>query len=212
MAKLQAELSGSNAKGRRRNKHETIVYLTEPEIESFFRAIETEGRTGSRADTIRDRALFETALGRGLRASEVGKLELKHLRLKENRLFVTRLKGGRTGEYLISEREARALRLYLRVRGWMNGPLFPSRNKRAISRRRLDELQKFYGAKSGLPREKQHFHCWRHTCATRLLEHGIAIEEIQDILGHEDIRSTMIYAKITSAKRMEVGERLRTAW
>jgi len=94
----------------------------------------------------------------------------------------------------------------------MNGPLFPSRNKRAISRRRLDELQKFYGAKSGLPREKQHFHCWRHTCATRLLEHGIAIEEIQDILGHEDIRSTMIYAKITSAKRMEVGERLRTAW
>lgn len=213
VAKLQKELGGSNGKRRRTKNPRTVSYLNEDEIAAFFRAIESAGKAdASRTDAVRDRALFEVALGRGLRASEVGLLELKHLRMKDNRLYVTRLKCGRTGEFLITERESRALKPYLKDRGWLQGPLFCSRNKRAISRRRLDELQKLYGAKAGLPQEKRHFHCWRHTCATRLLERGIPVEEVQDILGHEDIRSTMIYARITNAKRMQVGERVRKDW
>lgn len=208
IAKLTAEVSGSRS---RRKRSETPVYLTDDEISAFFRAIDKEAkRNGSRSDAIRDRALFEIALGRGLRASEVGKLEMAHLRMKDNRLFVTRLKGGRTGEFLITERESRALKPYLRDRGGLPGPLFPSRNKRPISRRRLDELHKQYG--SALPSQKRHFHCWRHTCAVRLLENGAGIEEVQDILGHRDIRNTTIYAKITNKKRMETGERLRKIW
>ena len=211
IAQLQSEVGGSDGQRKsRRRKPATIVYLTEPEIQRFFHVIEAEGRrAGTRSDASRDRALFEVALGRGLRASEVGKIEMRHLRLKDNRLYVTRLKGGRTGEYLITDREARALKPYLKSRGWMEGPLFPSRNKKAISRRRLDELQKFYGAKADLPQQKRHFHCWRHTCATRLLDQGVPIEQVQDILGHEDIRNTMVYAKITNAKRMEIGLQLK---
>lgn len=211
IAQLQSQLSGS--KRRKGKKAPRVLYLTEDEIKTFFRVIELEGkRDGTRTDPVRDRALFEVALGRGLRASEVGILTLQDLRLKDNRLKVTRLKGGRTGEFLITERETRALKAYIRDRGWLAGPLFTSRNRRAISRRRLDELMKFYGSKAGLPKEKQHFHCMRHTCGTRLLEHGATIEEVQDILGHEDIRNTMIYAKITNARRQQTGERLRTGW
>lgn len=211
IAQLQAQLSGSKRRGRK--KAPTVFYLNEEEIKSLFRVIEVEGkREGARSDAIRDRALFEVALGRGLRASEVGILRLEDLRLKDSRLKVTRLKGGRSGEYLITDRESRALKAYLRDRGGLEGPLFTSRNKRAISRRRLDELMKLYGSKAGLPKEKQHFHCMRHTCATRLLDHGVKIEEVQDILGHEDIRNTMIYAKITNAKRTEVGQMLRGSW
>jgi type 1 fimbriae regulatory protein FimB len=211
IAQLQSQVSGS--KRRRGKKAAQVLYLTEDELKGLFRAIEIEGkREGTRADPVRDRALFEVALGRGLRASEVGILTMQDLRLKDNRLKVTRLKGGRTGEFLITERETRALKAYVKDRGWLAGPLFPSRNRRAISRRRLDELMKFYGSKAGLPAEKQHFHCMRHTCATRLLDHGAKIEEVQDILGHEDIRNTMIYAKITNARRQETGERLRVAW
>lgn len=211
IAQLQIQVSGS--KPRKRKKAPEVHYLNEEELKSLFRAIDAEGkREHTRADTIRDRALFELALGRGLRASEVGILKLQDLRLKENRLKVTRLKGGRSGEFLITDREARALRLYLRDRGGLEGPLFTSRNRRPISRRRLDELMKMYGAKAGLPKEKRHFHCMRHTCATRLLDHGVRIEEVQDILGHEDIRNTMIYAKITNSKRTAIGERLRDSW
>jgi type 1 fimbriae regulatory protein FimB len=214
IARLQSEVSGSSGvRNQRRRKVVPILYLTEVEINALFRAIEAEGkREDSRTDPIRDRALFEVAMARGLRASEVGLLDLKHLRLKENRLYVTRLKGGRTGEFLITEREARALKPYLKRRGWLPGPLFTSRNRRAISRRRLDELMKIYGSRAALPIEKRHFHCIRHTCATRLLDQGVSIEEVQDILGHEDIRNTMIYAKITNARRMELGARIRESW
>jgi type 1 fimbriae regulatory protein FimB len=211
IAQLQSQVSGS--KRRRGKKAPQVLYLNEEEIKALFRAIDVEGkRQGTRANPVRDRALFEVALGRGLRASEVGILTLQDLRLKDNRLKVTRLKGGRSGEFLITERETRALKAYVKDRGWLAGPLFTSRNRRAISRRRLDELMKFYGTKAGLPEEKRHFHCMRHTCATRLLDHGAKIEEVQDILGHEDIRNTMIYAKITNSRRTETGERLRRDW
>src|SRR5579863_7795879 len=131
IAKLQSEVSGSNSvRTLQHKKSRPLLYLTENEISSLFRAIDSEGkRANSRADPVRDRALFEVALGRGLRASEVGLLDLEHLRLKENRLYVRRLKGGRTGEYLITDREVRALKLYLKKRGWLPGPLFPSRNR-----------------------------------------------------------------------------------
>lgn len=211
---LSAQVSGSDGKKRRRpKKASSISYLVEDEITAFFRAIDAEGKkAGTRADAVRDRALFEVALGRGLRASEVGLLELKHLRMKDNRLYVTRLKGGRTGEYLITERETKALKSFAKDRGWLPGPLFCSRNKRAISRRRLDELHKMYGKRAGLAKEKMHFHCWRHTCATRLLSMGVGIEQVQDILGHEDIRNTMIYAKIINSRRLEIGEKVRNNW
>jgi type 1 fimbriae regulatory protein FimB len=216
IAKLRSEVGGSdgsNPMRKGRTKQASVLYLTEEELAGLFRAIDAEARRpGSRAAGSRDRALFEVALGRGLRASEVGLLEMKHLRMKEDRLYVTRLKGGRTGEFLITERESRALKPYLKDRGWLPGPLFTSRKKRAISRRRLDELMKFYGQQAGLPQEKRHFHCMRHTCATRLLDHGVSIEEVQDILGHEDIRNTMIYAKITNVRRMKLGARLRESW
>lgn len=214
IAKLQSEVGGwSDTRTRQRRKSSPLLYLNENEITSLLRAIDAEGkREGSRTNPVRDRAVFEVALGRGLRASEVGLLEFKDLRIKENRLYVKRLKGGRTGEYLITDREVRALRPYLKERGWLPGPLFLSRNRKALSRRRLDELMKFYGERAGLPPEKRHFHCMRHTCATRLLDQGVKVEEVQDILGHEDIRNTMIYAKITNAHRMEVGARLRESW
>jgi integrase len=128
IAKWQSEVGGSNgARARQRRKSRPLLYLTDDEINNLFRAIESEGkRSNSRTDPMRDRALFEVALGRGLRASEVGLIELDHLRLKENRLYVTRLKGGRTGEYLITDREVRALKPYLKKRGWLPGPYSPA--------------------------------------------------------------------------------------
>lgn len=182
-----------------RRKKDTVRYLDEDELARLFRVI---------ADP-RDLALFELAYHRGLRASEVGLLQLAHLRLAHKRLYVTRLKGGTSGEFLLTDRELKALRAYLKVRGTAAGPLFLSRNNRAISRRRLDELMKRYGAAAGVPPEKQHFHCLRHSCGTQLLEHDVAIEEVQDHLGHTDIRNTMIYAKVTNRKRRAKDERLQ---
>jgi type 1 fimbriae regulatory protein FimB len=192
-------------KHRQRRVDRKISYLTEPELEALFLAIEA-------GKSARDLAIFEVGYGRGLRASEVGLIQLAHLRLEAKRIFVTRLKGGHSGEYVLSDREVKALRAYLRKRGRDGGSLFRSRQG-TITRRRLDQLMKRYGADADTPPEKRHFHCLRHSCATSLLsKHRQTIDKVKDILGHEDIRNTMIYAQITNAERTRIGEELQKTW
>ena len=49
------------------------------------------------------------------------------------------------------------------------------------------------------------FHCARHTYATILLEEDVNIRVIQDMLGHKELRTTLIYAKIIDKKRREAA-------
>lgn len=179
----------------------SLQYLSEDELAALFRSI----------DSARDTALFEIAWHRGLRASEVGLLQLSDLRLSASRLHVHRLKRGNSGEYLLTDREMRALRRWLTVRGSAPGPLFTSRNNRGIGRRRLDQLMKVYGARAGLPESKRHFHCLRHTAGT-LLSEKADLADVKDHLGHRDIRSTLVYVKVRNRRRTELGERLKSIW
>jgi site-specific recombinase XerD len=47
---------------------------------------------------------------------------------------------------------------------------------------------------SGIP--NHHLHDLRHTCATYLLKNGVSLETVQRILGHAQISTTQIYAKV----------------
>lgn len=184
---------------KRRRKRLTIKYLTSEEIERLFAVIKAP----------RDRALFRVAYHRGLRASEVGLLLVSHYRASADRLYVTRLKGGNSGEYGITAIESKALRAWLKERGAKAGPIFLSRNHRPISQQRLDVLMKRYCAAAGIPPEKAHFHALRHSCATSLMERGRDIAEVKDHLGHVSIANTDIYARITNARRDRAADELK---
>lgn len=190
------------AKHPRRYGKQATQYLDESELEALFKVIGTHPR---------DRAIFEVAFHRGLRASEVGLLKFDHFRVRDRHLTIPRLKGGPTHDFLLTDREMVALRSWIRVRGTAPGPLFPSRNSRPISRKRLHALMQDYGTRAGLPESKRHFHCLRHSAGTILSEKA-DLQEVQDHLGHRDIRSTMVYAKIRNKRRKDLGERLRSAW
>jgi site-specific recombinase XerD len=179
-----------------------VQFLTAEELAALFAALHKAGNE-------RDLAIFEVAYHRGLRASEVGLLKIGHLRLAQRRIYVTRLKRGKSGEYPLTEREVRALRAWMRKRGQVAGPLFLSRNRKPISRRRLDELIKHYAGLAGIPETKRHFHCLRHSCATQLVERDVDLLLIGDHLGHVDIRNTQIYAKVSGHKRQQLADRLR---
>lgn len=176
-----------------------VQYLTEEEIERLFAAIRSP----------RDLAIFRVAYHRGLRASEIGLLQLSDYDQKSDRLTVRRLKGSRGGQYHLTKNEVRALRAWLRVRGSNPGPLFPSRLGKPISQQMLDVLMKRYGEAAGIPREKRHFHVLKHSTATHLLNRGEPIEDVQDHLGHVNIQNTMLYARITNKRRIERDRRLR---
>jgi integrase len=188
----------------KRRKRILPKYLILDEKDALFRVIEDP----------RDRAIFRLAYQHGLRASELGMIQMKDWRrgtsLDMDRLFLRRLKGSIGGETILVNAAATALRAWLRIRGTAPGPIFQSRNHRPISRRRLDELMKHYCQLAGIPEEKAHFHALKHTCGTLLLsEQHESIVDVQKHLGHADIRSTMIYAQLTDEANRERAERLR---
>lgn len=173
-------------------------YLTPEEIDRLFRVI----------TSFRDRAIFRLAYHRGLRASELGMLQISDYRPEAGRLFVRRLKGTHSGEYHLTKVEQQALRAWLRERGTMPGCLFSSRNHHPISRFRLAQLMKRYCALAGIPAEKAHMHALKHSCGTHLSAREPDIVAIQDHLGHANIQNTMKYVQIASKRRDEFADRL----
>ena len=196
----QQALDSQASRKKRRRSGDDDKTFTVDELRALFGAVRAAGKP-------RDVAIFTVALHRGLRASEVGLLRMEDLRIKDRRLYVTRVKGSSSQDYVIHDEEIIALRAWLRLRGTAGGALFLSRNHRPISRYRLDDLIKRYGRAAGIAQEKCHFHRLRHMCGFTLREMGERLEDIQDHLGHRDIRNTQRYAKMSPRQRAQMGER-----
>ena len=189
-------------KPKAKRKRKEIKFLTEDELARLFSVIHS----------VRDRAIFELAYRAGLRASEVGLLQLRDYDPKADRIFIHRLKGSNSGHHHLMSEEARALRAWLTVRGSFPGPIFLSKQKRPIDRTTLHLLMKKYGAAADIPSHLRHFHVLKHCCATHLLSKGFGVERVQDWIGHANIQSTMEYAKVTNARRDDMAQQLKETW
>src|SRR5262249_38027938 len=174
------------------------TYLTRREVELFFDQI----------TDLRDRALFGAMYYFGLRASEVGLLLREYVNFRTRRIYVPRLKNGVAGGKGMTADCRRRVQSYLSGRRHALPYLFPSRNTRPISRKRIDALYRHYATQAGLPPHKRHSHCLRHSIATHLIDAGQSLEYVQDHLGHRSIQSTGVYAKISDAKRERVAAHL----
>jgi integrase len=191
-------------KGRKRKISNLPPYMTVPEKNRFFQAIQDP----------RDRAIFRLLYHHGLRASEIGKLQLSDYRpgstMELDRILIHRLKGSVSGEYGVVPAAALAVRAWLRRRGVRAGALFPSRLGTPISRKRLFALMRRYCERAQVPLEKAHPHCLKHTCCTHLIsDHGESIMQVRAHVGHKNIRNTMIYADLTTEASEARAKRLR---
>jgi site-specific recombinase XerD len=134
----------------------------------------------------------------GLRRCEVLGLRLEDLRLGEWRVFIAEGKGGHqrlvplsttffttAATYLDTERPAGCSteRVFVVLKG-------PNRG-RPLSADGLDEIVSAARARAGLAHGTCHE--LRHTCLTRLREHGMTLEALQAQAGHRSIASTQLY-------------------
>lgn len=176
-------------------------YLTQSEVQKLFSVITSP----------RDRAWVRLAFQRGLRAHEVGLLQLSDWNERDGLLHVRRGKGSISRDYRITPAEATALRAWLKIRGREPGPLFPSRQKRAgtmgIHRSQLDRLFRRYCQAAGIRSEKQHLHVLKHTAGTRLAEQNNPADVIKDWLGHVSLKNSEIYTHFSQRRRDEAYER-----
>jgi integrase len=178
-------------------------YLTQLEVRAFFRAIKNP----------RDRALFALIYHYGLRVGEVALLQRGDVDLDRGRIVVKRLKGGAWTEQPLFSSTAALLGRYLAGTALeAEAPLFAGRAG-PLRKRQIQALFTRYRDLARLDR-RYTCHGLRHSIATHLLDAGVALEFVQDHLGHQSIRSTSsIYARITDRHRLTLFRKLeRSPW
>lgn len=147
--------------------------------------------TGDHQVEVRDRAILEVLLASGLRASELLSLQVGDLR--DGLLFVRCGKGGRQ-RFVPVTGEAWALLQRLVPPGAKPGDaLFVNAWGGCLSRRGLHRIVRGYLRAAGL---RGSTHTTRHTTATRLLDRGLNLRQVQAILGHADISTTAVYCGV----------------
>jgi len=183
----------------------TIKYLTQDELKRLFQVIATQNPKKRSPNPVyyhkRNLAIFLIAYRHGLRAGEIGMLEVEDIDLTQGRIRIRREKHSTGGEYTMQPDEIRILKAWLKERRGNNLFLFPSQRGTPISRRTLDYLMKQYGVKANIPPDKRHFHVLKHSICTHLSEAETDLRFIQDWVGHANIQSTVVYTHITNPKR-----------
>lgn len=175
----------------KRTDKAVVTYLTEDEAAALLDAPDRATRIGRR-----DHALLLLALETGLRVSELTGLTCADIRLGAG--AHVRCHGkGRKERITPLRREARAvLRSWLDERSGSDGDaLFPgpkgNRLSRAAVRRLVDRHVATASATCpSLTSKEVTPHTLRHSCAMKLLRHGVDTATIALILGHEDVRTT----------------------
>jgi site-specific recombinase XerD len=146
---------------------------------------------------IKHRVLLMTAYGGGLRVSELVHLQLHDIHSQRMLIRVNQGKGRKDRYTLLSPRLLDELRVYWRQerpQGW----LFPGGN--GTGPLSVDTAQRvFYAAKARAQIEHGHgIHALRHSFATHLMEAGVPLPTIQQLMGHACQSTTARYLHVTS--------------
>jgi len=167
-------------------------HLKEEQIEILFKNLKG----------CRDQAMFMLMLRCGLRVEEVAHLSLGDIDLKRRMLLIQDGKGAKDRIVYVSNDALHSLLDYLRVRSENKvkkvflvekGPL----TGQPISIRGIQKRMEYYARKTNL---KISCHSLRHTMATQMLNADTDLSTIQDLLGHNSIRTTQRYCRISNIK------------
>lgn len=156
---------------------------------------------------LRDRALLETLYGTGIRLSECVRLDLLDLDMRGRSALVREGKGKKDRVVPLGERAALALEGYLRqarpalIADGREGALFVSRYGTRLAPITIQVLVREYGQGLGLPLSP---HSLRHACATHLLRGGAGVRQVQALLGHRSIETTVRYTRVELADLRQV--------
>lgn len=162
-------------------------YLTEQEYSRIKLAAE--------ALTLRDRSLILFLFSSGCRSSEVSLLNIQDVNI-ENRTAEVKGKGKKIRYVHFSVECALILKEYLKTRsGKMEEPVFMNKFGKRLTKSGIYRITTNLGKQAGLL-QSLHPHCCRHTFATHMLARGADLEFIADEMGHANLNTTRVYARI----------------
>jgi len=168
--------------------------LTRNEVSSLFDA----------CDNLRDKCMLMTTYSAGLRLSEVSSLKVTDIDSMKMQILIRSGKGGKDRFVILSKTNLDILReywKYYRPKEW----LFYSRNNTGthITSRSTQNIFNKCKSKAGITKHVT-THILRHSFATHLLEDGISIYHIKQLLGHSDISTTCFYLHLVEISELNV--------
>jgi|YelNatPaOPRAMG01_1025707.scaffolds.fasta_scaffold00401_11 tyrosine recombinase XerD len=177
-------------------------FLEESEVLRFLKLPDPKTPLGKR-----NQAILETLYATGIRVSELISINIDDLDLKRS-LIRCFGKGGKERIIPIGEYAKESIEKYLDIRSYFKPKnnekaLFLNKKGERITRQGVWFIIKTYSKILNLPK-KISPHTFRHTFATHLLERGVDIRVVQELLGHANISTTQIYTHITSNRLHEV--------
>jgi len=165
-------------------------YLTLSESVELLDAVDGQNRE-------RDYCILTFFLNCGLRISELIGINMNDIQEDALRIYG---KGNKVRIVYLNDACKDALHRYLAVRRPIHGrdenALFLSSRDQRISRSNVHALVKKYLDQAGLDSSQYSSHKLRHTAATLMLQNGVDVKAVQEVLGHEHLNTTEIYTHI----------------
>ena len=152
----------------------------------------------------RDRALILVLLRTGMRIGELLSTQMRDVHMPERFIAIPQASKNITGRVVyLSDDACEALNGWFEVRDERRAFLFYSQLRHRMSYGCARLIFKKHLDEAGLGDKGYGLHCLRHTMATDMLNAGMRIECLQQILGHSTLEMTRRYARLTDATRQK---------
>jgi integrase/recombinase XerD len=152
----------------------------------------------------RDRAMVLVLLRTGMRIGELLETRVSDINLKEHTITIWQGMKNRRGRVVYFSDDALCtLRAWLSRRDAAKPLLFYGQGRNSLTYQGARMMFKKYLSKTSLSHKGYTLHCLRHTYASEMLNAGMRLECLQQLLGHDNIEITRRYARLTDTTRRE---------
>lgn len=175
-----------------RKSHSLPNYLTKEEVRKLIAKVEN----------IKHRCIIKLLYGSGLRLSELLHLKVSDIDSKSMIIHIRKSKGNKDRVVMLSNSLLQELRIYFKKHK-PNDFLFEGQTGGIYSAKSVQMIVKKAASKAGIKKQVTP-HTLRHSFATHLLESGTDVRFIQELLGHNSIKTTEIYTHITNISKSKI--------
>lgn len=179
-----------------RNVNKLPKFLTKMEVKKILNSI----------SNIKHKAILTTIYSCGLRLGELLELKKSDIKTEQNIVLIRKAKGKKDRVVMLSPKLIELLREYYKIYN-PKKYLFEGSENEKYSQRSVQQIMKSSLKKSGVASPAS-VYTLRHSYATHLLENGVDIKTIKELLGHDNIKTTEIYTRITDVIKSRIGSPL----
>jgi integrase/recombinase XerD len=167
--------------------------LSKEEVKKLFTELKTE----------KSKLMAQLMYACGFRVSELVSLKISNLNLKEKTGHIRQAKGNKDRFFNIPKFLVEDLSNFVILQSNKGESYLFTGNKGKLTTRNIQKIISSAAKRAGLGNEV-HCHTLRHSFATHLLEDGVDIRKIQELLGHADLSTTQIYTHVSTEELKKI--------